>query len=213
MDVDNATFENSVDRAPFLDLITVLLDKGADPNVRVKEVPPIRRAFLRVTGSLSWVDFTGQTPFVTAALAGDVAVMRVLLAHKADPKIPTYDGTTALMAAAGINWVFNQTFDEGQPHLLEAVTLCYDLGLDVNAVNSMGLTAVHGAANRGSDDILRFLASKGAKLDVKDKEGRTPMVWAEGVFLATHPAKPKPTSIALLNELLAAPAASQVAAQ
>ena len=59
--------------------------------------------------------------------------------------------------------------------------------MDVNAVNSMGLTAVHGAANRGSDDIIRFLVDKGAKLDVKDKEGRTPLTWAEGVFLATHP--------------------------
>ena len=204
MDVDNATFENSINRAPFLDLITLLLDKGADPNVRVKEVPPIRRAFLRVTGSLSWVDFTGQTPFVTAALAGDVAVMRLLLAHKADPKIPTFDGTTALMAAAGVNWVFNQTYDEGQAHLLEAVKLCYELGLDVNAVNSMGLTALHGAANRGSDEIITFLAEKGARLDFKDKEGRTPMVWAEGVFLATNPARPKPSSIALLTKLLAA---------
>jgi ankyrin repeat protein len=204
MDVDNATFENSINRAPFLDLITLLLDRGADPNVRVKEVPPIRRAFLRVTGSLSWVDFTGQTPFVTAALAGDVAVMRLLLAHKADPKIPTFDGTTALMAAAGVNWVFNQTYDEGQAHLLEAVQLCYDLGLDVNAVNSMGLTALHGAANRGSDEIITFLAAKGARLDFKDKEGRTPMTWAEGVFLATNPARPKPSSIALLTKLLAA---------
>jgi ankyrin repeat protein len=204
MDVDNGTFENSVNRAPFLDLVTVLLDKGADPNIRVKEVPPIRRAFLRVTGSLSWVDFTGQTPFVTAALAGDVAVMRLLLAHKADPKIPTFDGTTALMAAAGVNWAVNQTYDEGPAHLLEAVKLCYDLGLDVNAVNSMGLTAVHGAANRGSDDIITFLAEKGARLDVKDKEGRTPITWAEGVFLATNPARPKPSSIALLTKLLAA---------
>jgi ankyrin repeat protein len=204
MDVDNATFENSVNRTPFLDLITLLLDKGADPNIRVKEVPPIRRTFLRTTGSLSWVDFTGQTPFVTAALAGDVSVMRLLLAHKADPKIPTFDGTTALMAAAGVNWVFNQTYDEGQGHLLEAVKLCYDLGLDVNAINSMGLTALHGAANRGSDDIITFLAEKGARLDVKDKEGRTPMVWAEGVFLATNPARPKPSSIALLTKLLAA---------
>jgi ankyrin repeat protein len=209
MDVDNATFENSVDRAPFLELITVLLDKGADPNIRVKEVPPIRRAFLRVTGSLSWVDFTGQTPFVTAALAGDVAVMRLLLAHKADPKIPTFDGTTALMAAAGINWVFNQTYDEGQAHLLEAVKMCYELGLDVNAVNSMGLTALHGAANRGSDEIITFLAEKGARLDVKDKEGRTPMAWAEGVFLATNPARPKPSSIALLTKLLAAKGAAE----
>jgi ankyrin repeat protein len=213
MDVDNASFTNSIDRAPFLDLIQLLLDKGADPNVRMKEVPPIRRSFLRTTGSLSWVDFTGQTPFLTAALAGDVTVMKLLLKYGADPKIPTFEGTTALMAAAGVNWVFDQTYDEGQPALLEAVKLCYDLGLDVNAVNSMGLTAAHGAANRGSDDILRFLASKGAKLDVKDKEGRSPMVWAEGVFLATHPSKPKPSSIALLKELLAASAAPQVAAQ
>jgi ankyrin len=201
MDVDNASFANGIDRAPFLDLIQVLLDKGADPNVRMKEVPPIRRAFLRVTGSLSWVDFTGQTPFLTAALAGDVSVMKLLLKHGADPKIPTFEGTTALMAAAGVNWVVDQTYDEGPAALLEAVKMCVDLGLDVNAVNSMGITAVHGAANRGSDDILRFLVEKGAKLDVKDKEGRTPMTWAEGVFLATHPAKPKPSTMALLTTL------------
>src|SRR5687768_7814556 len=59
MDVDNATFVNSIDRAPFLDFITVLLDRGANPNIRMKEVPPIRRMFLRTTGSLAWVDYTG----------------------------------------------------------------------------------------------------------------------------------------------------------
>jgi uncharacterized protein len=201
MDVDNATFVNSIDRAPYLELIEVLLQKGANPNVRIKEVPPIRRAFLRVTGSLSWVDFTGQTPFLTASLAGDLRVMRLLLAHGADPHIPTFAGTTALMAAAGVNWVFDQTFDEGPEALLGAVKLCYELGLDVNAVNSMGLTAVHGAANRGSDEIIRFLVEKGAALDIKDKEGRSPLTWAEGVFLATHPAKPKPTSIELIKSL------------
>jgi ankyrin repeat protein len=202
MDVDNASFVNSIDRAPFLELVQVLLAKGADPNVRMKEVPPIRRAFLRVTGSLSWVDFTGQTPFLTAALAGDLDTMRLLLKHGADPKIPTFEGTTALMAAAGVNWVFDQTYDEGPEALLEAVKLCHELGLDVNAVNSMGLTAMHGAANRGSDDIIRFLAEKGARLDVPDKEGRTPLSWAEGVFLATHPARPKPSSIALIKSLM-----------
>ena len=203
MDVDNATFVNSIDRAPFLDLIRILLERGADPNVRMKEVPPIRRQFLRTTGSLSWVDFTGQTPFLTASLAGDLTVMRLLLAHGADPHIPTFAGTTALMAAAGVNWVFDQTYDEGPKALLEAVQLCYELGMDVNAVNSMGLTALHGAANRGSDDIIRFLVDKGAKLDVKDKEGRTPLTWAEGVFLATHPAKPKPSSIELIQSMSA----------
>ena len=124
MDVDNATFENSIDRAPYLDLIQLLLERGADPNVRMKEVPPIRRDFLRVTGSLAWVDFTGQTPFLTASLAGDLTVMRLLLKHGADPHIPTFAGTTALMAAAGVNWVFYQTYDEGQVALLDAVKLC-----------------------------------------------------------------------------------------
>jgi len=201
MDFDNNTFVNNVDRAPLLELIKVLLDKGAAVNTRTKESPPIRRQMLPTTGTLEWVDFTGQTPFIRAALAGDVTVMKLLLAKGADPKIPTFSGTTALMAAAGVNWVVDQTADEGAKALLEAVQLCVELGLDVNAINSMGLTAVHGAANRGSDDIIRFLASKGARLDVKDKEGRTPITWAEGVFLATHPARPKPSSIALLKEL------------
>jgi ankyrin len=206
MDVDNATFENSIERAPYLELIQLLLERGANPNVRTKESPPIRRDFLRVTGTLAWVDFTGQTPFLAAALAGDVTVMKLLLKHGADPNIPTFGGTTPLMAAAGVNWVIYQTFDEGQQALLDAVKLCVELGMDVNATNSMGLTAVHGAANRGSDEILKFLVSQGATLDVKDKEGRTPLVWAEGVFLATHPARPKPSTIALIKQLTAAPA-------
>jgi ankyrin repeat protein len=201
MDVDNATFVNGVDRASMLELIALLLEKSADPNVRVKETPPIRRQMLRVTGSLSWVDFTGQTPFLTASLAGDVTVMRLLLAHGADPYVPTVGGTTALMAAAGINWVVDQTYDEGPAALLEAVRLCRELGMDVNTSNSMGLTAVMGAANRGSDDIIQFLVENGSRLDVKDNEGRTPLTWAEGVFLATHPARPKPASIALIRKL------------
>ena len=206
MDVDNATFVNSIDRAPYLDLIQVLLQRGVDVNARMKEVPPIRRDFLRITGSLAWVDFTGQTPFLTAALAGDLTVMKLLLKHGADPQIPTFSGTTPLMAAAGVNWVFDQTFDEGQAALLDTVKFCVELGMDVNAVNSMGLTALHGAANRGSDEIIRYLVQQGARLDVKDAEGRSPMTWAEGVFLATHPARPKASSIELLKQLAANPA-------
>jgi ankyrin repeat protein len=202
MDVDSSTFENGVDRVPAFELIKVLLDKGVDVNARTKEVTPIRRQMLHVTGDLSWVDFTGQTPFLRAALAADLEVMRLLLARGADPKISAYAGTTALMAAAGVNWVVDQTSDEGPAARLEAVKMCYDLGLNVNDANSMGVTAVMGAANRGSDDIIQFLVSKGAKLDARDKEGRTPLNWAEGVFLATHPAKPKPSSMTLIKKLL-----------
>lgn len=202
MDFDNASFDNSIDRAPHLELIRTLLGKGADPNVRMKEVPPIRRAFLRVTGDLSWVDMTGQTPFLRAALAGDVTVMRLLIEHKADPRIGTFAGTSPLMIAAGVNWVFSQTYDEGPAARLEAVKLCHELGMDVNQANSMGITALMGAANNGSDDIIRFLVEKGAKLDPKDKEGRSALDWADGVFLATHPARPKASSIVLLKELM-----------
>jgi hypothetical protein len=106
------------------------------------------------------------------------------------------------MAAAGVNWMVDQTTDEGPAARLEAVKMCFDLGMSVNDANSMGITAAMGAANRGSDDIIAFLVSKGAKLDVKDKEGRTPLNWAEGVFLATHPAKPKPSSMTLIKKLL-----------
>jgi uncharacterized protein len=204
MDIHNATFAHDVDRDGALELIKILLQRGANPNAQTREVPPTRRHVLPTTGSLSWVDFTGQTPFITAALSGDVTVMRLLLQYGADPHIKTHQGSTALMAAAGINWQFFQTFDEGPDKLLEAVKLCVELGQDVNATNSMGLTAIMGAANRGSDDIIQYLVEKGARLDIKDKEGRTALNWAEGVFLATIPQKPKPSSMELINKLLAA---------
>jgi hypothetical protein len=66
----------------------------------------------------------------------------------------------------------------------------------------MGLAAVHGAANRGSADIIELLARRGAKLDTPDKQGRTPYVWAEGVFLATNSPVAKPSTMALLKRLL-----------
>ena len=201
LDVNGPGRDNGIDRAAALELVETLLAKGADPDARTREYPPERR-FVTPLGSLSWVDFTGQTPFLRAALAGDVTVMRLLLAHGADPAIGTFAGTTPLMAAAGVNWVFNQTFDEGPQALLEAVALCLELGAHVNATNTMGLAAIHGAANRGSNDIIELLAARGADLATPDPHGRTPLVWAEGVFLATHPPQRKPETIELLTRLL-----------
>ena len=203
LDLDSRTLENGVERGPVLALIEALIAKGAGVNARVKEFPPQRR-FMMPLGSLGWVDFTGQTPFVRAALSADVPLMKLLLSKGADPNIATFNGTTALMAAAGVNWVVGQTYSESPAMYLEAVKLCLELGGNVNAVNAMGLAAVHGAANRGSDDIIELLAKNGARLDLKDKEGRTPMTWAEGVFLATNSPVAKPSTMALIRKLLAA---------
>jgi ankyrin repeat protein len=199
-EVNDGRRDNGIDRAAALQLIDALLQRGADPNSRLRQVTPVRYHVLSL-GAFTWVDFTGETPFIRAATAGDVTVMKRLLAKGADPTLTTTQGTSALMAAAGINWVVSQTWTEGPEQLLEAVALCLKLGLDVNQKNSMGLQAIHGAANRGSNDIISFLAANGAQIQTPDREGRTPLDWAQGVFLATVAPTPKPESIALLKRL------------
>ncbi len=200
----DAPTDNGVDRTPFLDLIRLLIDKGANVNARTREVPPPRR-WLYSLNDVSWVDFTGQTPFLRAAFSGDTTTMRLLVQRGADPNLPTLAGTTPLMAAAGVGWVVAQTYTESLQARIDAVALCLELGADVNATNSMGLTALLGAVNRGSNDIIELLVKRGARLDIKDKEGRTPLRWAEGVFLAAVGAERKPATIALLETLGAKP--------
>ncbi len=185
-----------------LALIDRLLEIGADPNARTREFPHERRFIVEVVGSVAWVDLTGQTPFLRAAAAGDLEVMHRLLEHGADPSIATYAGTTPLMVAAGVNWAVDETYTRGPDAMLAAVQLTLELDNDVNAVNSMGVGAIHGAANIGANEIIEYLAAHGARLDVPDREGRTPLDWANGVFLATHPPVPKPDTIALLERLL-----------
>ena len=152
-------------------------------------------------GSLEWVDFTGQTAFIRAAQSADVEVMRLLLSKGADPRITTFNGTNALMAAAG-----RELGDRSDLQRVAGVArgraAVSRPRLRRERRQPDGLAAVHGAANRGSDDIIELLASRGARLDIADKEGRTPITWAEGVFLATNSPVAKPSTIALLQRLL-----------
>jgi ankyrin len=182
-----------------LDLIRMLIAKGAKVNQQTDTVP--------IHGLMqfdaSWVNFDGETPFVRAALSGDIEVMRLLLAAGADPNLKTTQGTTSLMAAAGINWIPGQTYSHAEADYVEAVKLCLDRGAEVNAKNSLGLTAMHGAANRGWESVIQILADHGAQVDPKDNQGRTPMVFAQGIFLAVRPPEAKPKAMALLKQLMA----------
>jgi ankyrin repeat protein len=181
-----------------LDLIKALLAKGADPNLSTDTVPV--HGLMQFDGS--WVNFDGQTPFIRAALSGDIEVMRLLLQHGADPNIATAQGSTALMAASGINWIPAQTFTRSESDYVEALKLCLERGAPVNATNSIGLAAIHGAANRGWVSVIQILADHGATLDVKDAAGRSPMTFAEGIFLAIRPPVAKPEAMALLKKLM-----------
>jgi len=200
LDLDNKTGENPSDRSSALTLIQALLARGANPNAALTAEPPSRRWMLPF-GASSWVNLTGQTPLLRAALSGDVAVMRLLLDKGADPNLPTREGTTPLMAAAGVGWVLTQTYVESKAASLEAVKLCVEKGAGVNAANNAGITALHGAALRGSEEIIEYLAQHGARLDVKDILGRTPMTFAEGIYMAGKPPERRPTTIALLERL------------
>jgi len=191
--------EHGIDREAALDLITLLIDRGANPNSRTKEIPPIRR-WVTSLGDLTWINMIGQTAFIRAAMSGDITTMRLLLAHGADPKITTVGGTTALVTAAGGNVAVQQSFVESRESSMAAVKLCLELGIDVNAANETGFTAVMGAANKGWDDVLEVLLKAGGRLDVQDAQGRTPLRWAKGEFIALHPPEEKPTTIALIEK-------------
>ena len=80
-----------------LPLVKTLLEKKADPNLRTATTPV--HGLMQFDGS--WANFDGQTPFIRAALSGDIDVMRLLLQHGADPNIATAQGSTALMARPG----------------------------------------------------------------------------------------------------------------
>jgi len=161
-----------------LDFIKLLLAHGANVNARVcgmESTPGHCKGDSTETRTIfvmQWLYEDGATPFLRAAQSGDVTVMKLLLAHGADPKIATTNGDTALMVAAGIGWVEGVTFQWSPEENLEAVKMCLDLGLDPNAVDGDGRTALHGAAHKGSDAVVQLLVDHGAKLNAMDNGSR-----------------------------------------
>jgi uncharacterized protein len=189
-----------------IDFVKMLLDKGADPNLRLKANTEIRNG-QRAT----WLNEAGATPFLRAALCGDIEVMKLLLAHGADPKIATDDHTTPLMAAAGVGYSDGFIHDRSVDETIDAMKLILDLGADVNAANDQGLTALHGAAHKAALEEIQLLVDRGGNLAAKDKgskaygadtPGLLPLDWAQGVVVGVQSAIYHADAVELITKLM-----------
>src|SRR5262249_3580444 len=129
-------------------------------------------------------------------------LMRLLVANGANPKATTPDGANALIYSAGLAWRDGKTHGT-EKESIEAIKYELELGLDVNATTSKtGETALHGAAGRGADTIVQFLADHGAKLDIEDSQGRTALDTANGVGASLGGVRsPHDSTAALLAKL------------
>jgi ankyrin repeat protein len=209
----------------YLDMLKLLLDKGADPNARVRR----KVWYSGYNFDQSGVDEAGATAFWRAAYASDVAAMKLLVSYGADPLIPTTKlfsrrgpedpaagtdksgppalpvggpGASPLHAAAGPGYA---TGFAGNSHhvapagMLPAVKyLVEELGADVNAVDHDGNTAVHNAASRGDNEMIKYLVSKGADVKKINRSGQTTIDVANGPVQRTEP---YPETIKLLESL------------
>ena len=170
-----------------VELVKALAARGADLNVRLTKGSPDRRQAYWFALSGAWA---GATPFWMAAKFAEVEIMRALVSAGADPNIPANDSSTPLMALAGMGYrpssVGLNRRDQGigpdASRLLQAASekptyegtkLLIELGVNLNATNSQGDTAAHAAAQNEWASVVKLLGEHGAKLDIKNKAGRT----------------------------------------
>jgi uncharacterized protein len=185
-----------------LDLIKLLLNHNANPNAQLR-TPTLYRAHTPGEPTLG----DGATPLMRAAKNGDAAAMRLLLENGADPELAQKNHTTALMMAAGLGrglGVFAKDYAT-ESQMIEGLKVLLDRHVNLNATNDAGQTALHFAA-LSSDATVKLLAEHGAKLDIKDKQGRSPLDFALGAGGRGRAGAlpiPRETTAALLRQLTA----------
>ena len=155
-----------------LQVATELLAKGANPDIQLKLRPPYRNYIFDRGGDQ--VLSTGATPLLRAAKGGDVEAIKLLLQYKANVSLPTEDGTTALMVAAGAGHGANPTRGryKTDEQAAECVRLLVAAGADVNqAAPRTGNTALMAAAAHAWIETVKELAKQGAELEAQDRRG------------------------------------------
>jgi ankyrin repeat protein len=204
-----------------LEYIKLLVAKGADVNVRicgVNSTPEGCRGDsteTRTNFTMQWLVEEGATPFLRAAQSSDVELMKFLLDKGADPKINTQVNVSPLAVAAGIAWVEGVTYERSRETNVEAMKLLLGLGLDPNIQDNDGRAALHGAAHKGRNEIVKMLVDGGAKLDLRDfgsrdtingdMKGMTwlPLNYAQGlVRVGVQSAIAHPDTAAFMKEMM-----------
>jgi len=159
------------DRQAKLRLVKALLAHGANVNARMTKPQP--------TFAGGYLDAVGATPFLLAASANDLEMMRILLDAGADPKILTATNGSAIMAAAGLNhFVGEDNVTEAQA--LETVKFLLDLGVEPKGETTFGENALFGPAYRGWNKLLAQLIDLGVNVNAVSKAGVTPWLVASG---------------------------------
>jgi ankyrin repeat protein len=207
-----AAGEDETPQLSSLELMKMLVAYGGDPNARTEPTPIVHERWTD-KGIYSaarpfmdnGVNLGGATPYLLAAQAADVDAMRLLQTLGADPRIATFANNTAVMLAAGIGYVEGSRRYRPERDALEAVKLAASAGVDVNALNANGQTALHGAVYRAANTIIRYLVEAGARTDFQDELERTPLKLAEQGFNQVASLIRREAAAAVLKELGAKP--------
>lgn len=178
-----------------LKFIREIVRRGANPNLQLSSG----------RGGKAVLHRKGATPFLLACATADLPMAKLLVELGANPGIPNADGSTPLMAAAGLGTMAPTEEAGTGPEVLEMLKYLLALGADVNAQDRNGDTAMHGAAYKNLPLAVRLLADHGAKATSwhqTNRHGWTPVKIAEGYRVGNY--KPSPDTVQALHQLLIA---------